>query len=62
MNKVREFLVRLYDEDEITVVRAHEMDVVDGALVFLSPNNGGYIAAYAPSHWLSVSPGEEAGL
>jgi hypothetical protein len=53
------FEVRLYDESEPVIVRAFEMDVQDGALVFMGANRGGYIAAYAPSHWVSAVPGRE---
>jgi hypothetical protein len=57
-----EFRVLLYDNAEPVTVRAREMDIVDGALVFMSPNDGGYIAAFAPGHWVSVSPVEESRL
>ena len=59
---MQEFTVHLYDEKDAITVHAFEMDIVDGTLVFSGVNRGGYIAAYAPSHWVSVTSTPESRL
>ena len=54
-----EFKVVLYDDKEPVSVVAHEMDIVDGNLVFMGINRGGYIAAYAAGMWVAVLPQQE---
>jgi hypothetical protein len=36
-------------------IRAFEMDIVDGALMFSGVNRGGYIAGFAAGEWVSVT-------